>query len=118
MQFFGDTDINNSDLKECNWFFFICYTTLNNTNLTLCNFQLCIIFCGHLITQLKVLLYNHLNYLIGNSIWDFFQGFINEKIFKKHINLGNKQALQQPLSLMKDPGSNYCSGTFIDFEKL
>jgi hypothetical protein len=52
---FWDTYITNSSLKECN--FFVCYATVNNTNLTLCNFKLCNIFWGHLITQLKVLLY-------------------------------------------------------------
>ena len=32
-------------------------STLNKINLTLCNFELCNIFWGHLITKLKVLLY-------------------------------------------------------------
>ena len=45
---------NNSNLKKCNCF--VCYATLNDTNLALCNFELCNIFWGHVITQVKVFL--------------------------------------------------------------
>ena len=81
---FWDTYINNSYLKECN-FFFVCYATLNNTNLTLCNFELSNIFWGHLITQPKVLLYK--KHPENRFLWseikaNFFNFHISTKRFE------------------------------------
>ena len=61
-------------------FFFGCFATLNKIDLTLCNFELSNIFWGHLITQLKVLLYFILEKKTKKNIW-----FLN--LF--FISLGN-----------------------------
>ena len=58
--------ISISNLKECN-FFFVFFTTLNNTNLKECNFELGNIFWRHLIAYLKVLLYNE-EWLVSSNL--------------------------------------------------